>query len=153
MPLEQKENADYIKWDPKLELGIPVIDDQHKKLVALCNNLYQGILRTKAVGVASWQDSLRGTLKECADYVMVHFRDEEKILQAVGYSDFASHKAQHEIYTKKILETVQNFNNITISDAIQFVKFLYDWIMSHIAYTDKLYVKTVQEYYAKRQQA
>lgn len=153
MPLEQKENSDYIKWDPKLELGIPVIDDQHKKLVVLCNNLYQGILRTKESSVASWQDSLRGTLKECADYVMVHFRDEEKILQVVGYSDFANHKAQHETYTKKILETVQNFNNITISDAIQFVKFLYDWIMSHIAYTDKLYVKAVQEYYAKRQQA
>lgn len=152
MPIDNNENPDYVKWDPKLELGIPVIDEQHKKLVALCNNLYQGILHTKD-SAGSWQESLRGTLKECADYVMVHFRDEEKILQAVGYADFANHKAQHEIYTKKILDTVQNFNTITVSDAIQFVKFLYDWIMSHIAYTDKLYVKSVQEYYAKRQQA
>lgn len=151
--MEKNDNMDYVKWDPKFELGIPTIDEQHKKLVSLCNNLYQGILHSKESAAASWQDSLRGTLKECADYVMVHFRDEEKLLQAVGYADFDKHKQEHTKYTKQILETVQNFNNITVSDALKFAKFLYDWIISHIAYTDKLYVKSVLEYYQTRQQA
>lgn len=35
---------------------------------------------------------------------------------------------------------------MTFSDAIKFCKFLYDWVLSHIAHEDKLYVKKVVEY-------
>ena len=32
-------NTAWVQWDKRLELGIPRIDCQHRKLVAMCNEL------------------------------------------------------------------------------------------------------------------
>lgn len=142
----------YIKWDPKFELGIPIIDAQHKKLIRLCDALHQVIVNAKPEEI-DWRDSLKDALRESAAYVFVHFRDEEKLMQVAGYADLATHKREHETFTKKVLETVQNFSTMTIGDALNFVRFLYDWVLSHIAHTDKLYVNSVLDYYRKHKKA
>ena len=36
-----------IKWDDKFLIGIPVIDEQHKKLIQLCEDLYQALMAGK----------------------------------------------------------------------------------------------------------
>lgn len=141
----------YIAWDSKFDLGIPVIDNQHKKLVNLCNNLYEALMKNKAEGIPTWQSSLTDTLRECVDYVKTHFHDEEVIMQAAGYVNYASHKRAHEDFIYKILETTREFDKATFTTAFQFVRFLYDWILRHIAHEDKLYVKRIQEYYRERQ--
>jgi hemerythrin len=138
----------YIAWDPKFELGIPVIDNQHKKLVSLCNTLYEGLMANQSQ--AGWQASLVETLKECVDYVKTHFHDEEVIMRAAGYENFATHKRTHEDFIHKVLNTTHEFDKATFSTALQFVRFLYDWILGHIAHADKLYVKKVLEYYRER---
>lgn len=147
-------NADtvLIEWDAKFELGIPVIDAQHKKLLSLCNSLYGDLMRIQSGGAADWHDSLKGALHECADYVFVHFRDEERLMQAAAYTNFTAHKQQHDIFIKKILETVRRFNSITVSETLQFVRFLYEWILVHIAHEDKQYVQQILDYYRKTRQ-
>ena len=140
----------YMAWDPKFELGIPVIDNQHKKLVSLCNTLYEGLMKSKAAEKADWQASLTDTLRECVDYVKTHFHDEEAIMRAAGYENYATHKRAHEDFIHKVLNTTHEFNKATFSTALQFVRFLYDWILGHIAHEDKLYVKSILEYYRER---
>ena len=43
MVIETKDteelNIPWVQWDKRLELGIPRIDSQHRKLVAMCNEL------------------------------------------------------------------------------------------------------------------
>lgn len=140
----------YIAWDSKFELGIPVIDSQHKKLVSLCNNLYEGLMKSKTEEQNGWQSSLTNTLRECVDYVKTHFHAEEAIMQAAGYENYANHKKLHEDFIYKILDTTREFDKATFSTALQFVRFLYDWILGHIAHEDKLYVKSILEYYRER---
>lgn len=36
-----------IKWDDKFLIGIPVIDEQHKKLIQLCEDFYQALMAGK----------------------------------------------------------------------------------------------------------
>lgn len=143
-------DKDLIRWDPKFSLGIPLIDEQHKHLVELCNKLYTEIMESRAKygndNNAKWQTALAGTLKECVNYVTTHFSTEEKLMMHVGYEQYAEHKARHEEFTKKVLETAKGFNSMTFADAIKFCKFLYDWVLSHIAHEDKLFVKKVMEY-------
>ena len=93
-----------------------------------------------------WQTALAGTLKECVNYVATHFSSEEKLMKLVSYEKFSEHKNKHDEFTKKVLETAKGFNSMDFSDAIKFCKFLYEWILSHIAHEDKLYVKKVLEY-------
>ena len=144
------DDKDFIKWDPKFALGIPIIDEQHKHLVELCNKLYTEVLDSRLKyendNNTQWQNALAGTLKECVNYVATHFSNEEKIMKLVGYEHFSEHKNRHDEFTKKVLETAKGFSSMDFSDAIKFCKFLYEWILSHIAHEDKLYVKKVLEY-------
>lgn len=142
---ELKEVTDFVKWDSKFEIGISVIDAQHKHLVELCNNLYLDIMRTKGDDSA-WKNAVEKSLHECVDYVKEHFSYEEKIMKAVSYSGFDAHKKMHEFFSLKILETSKTFSTIDISSAIKFVRFLYEWIFEHIAHEDKLYVPLVSKY-------
>ena len=144
------DDKDLIKWDPKFALGIPIIDEQHKHLVELCNKLYTEVLDNRLKyendNNTQWQNALAGTLKECVNYVATHFSNEEKIMKVVGYEHFSEHKNRHDEFTKKVLETAKGFSSMDFSDAIKFCKFLYECILSHIAHEDKLYVKKVLEY-------
>lgn len=138
-----------IKWETKYELGIPSIDNQHKELVSLCDKFYQSIIAPN-IDRATWQTNLIAALKECTAYVQTHFRSEEILMQAAGYKDFAMHKKQHEEFTQKILAMAHNFTDKNLKDAIQFAKFLYDWILSHVSYEDKKYVPCIKEYSKKQ---
>lgn len=146
---EQREESEFIKWNSKFEIGIPVIDAQHKQLVELCNNLYLDIMRTN-VDDSVWKSAVEKSLHECVDYVKEHFSNEEKIMQAVSYDGFEAHKKMHESFTWKILGTAATFSSMDVSEAIKFVKFLYDWILEHIAHVDKLYVPLVSKYFAEK---
>ena len=143
----KKDDADFIQWNPKFETGIPTIDAQHKKLVALCNNLRSAIMKNSSPEGLNWEGSLASALRECTDYVQTHFHDEEVLMKAAGYDGLERHKKEHEAFTRKVRETAQNFSTISVTGAIQFVKFLYDWILSHIAHEDMLFAKPVMDYY------
>ena len=140
------EDFNYVKWDAKFVIGIVPIDEQHKKLVELCNALYEKVWTARKDNTEEWKVQTAVTLKECVNYVTTHFSNEEKIMKVVGYERFSEHKNRHDEFTKKVLETAKGFNSMDFSDAIKFCKFLYEWILSHIAHEDKLYVKKVLEY-------
>lgn len=142
-------NPNYIKWESKFEIGIPVIDEQHKTLVSLCDRLYQELIQNKATGSPMWDESLKAALRECVEYVQTHFKDEEKLMKVSDYPRFIEHKKMHDTFIKKILDTTGDFEDATIGIAFKFVKFLYDWILSHIAHEDRLYVKCILDYYRR----
>lgn len=139
------ENENFIVWQDRFAIGISAIDDEHKRLVELCNELYAYVMNSKNSGR---KDAVKDALKKCADYVHTHFSDEEKLMQVCGYKDFEAHKKVHIEFTKKVLEKIQNFDNETFASSLEFVKFLYDWILSHIAHTDTLYVNDLKAYLA-----
>ena len=144
--MENSEST-FIKWNPKFETGIPTVDAQHRKLVALCNKLRSAIMKSSSAQGLKWEDSLASALRECTDYVQTHFHDEEVLMQAAGYEGYERHKKEHEAFTRKVLETAQGFSSSSVKSALQFVNFLYEWILSHIAHEDLLFAKPVMDYY------
>lgn len=141
MPTQSEiiNNENLIVWDPRFETGIKFIDKEHKKLVELCNNAYKLILSNK--DNKSWHDVVGSIIKECADYCKIHFSDEEKLMKSINFGNFEAHKKRHEEFIIKVVEMAKGFNSMTIADAIKFTKFLYDWIVSHIAHEDNQYIK------------
>lgn len=137
-----------IRWDSKFSIGIPVIDKQHKKLFMLCNTL-QMVLSDKTLS-NNWEEEYKYALKECVEYVKIHFRDEEKLMQAAGFAGLKEHKEIHASFVRKVLE-FSSAESYSIGAAFQLVRFLYEWILSHIAHDDKLFARSVFEYVKKRQ--
>jgi hemerythrin len=135
MPVPDEEEILLVEWDNRYSIGIPFIDDQHKELVRLTNELYQGCLKGDEAAKAFFAKTVKGTV----DYVKYHFSAEEKLLENVKYPELPNHKKFHEAFVKQLLDNVRSFQEGKKFVPNVFVRFLRDWILSHIAVEDKKY--------------
>ncbi|MDR1317122.1 MAG: bacteriohemerythrin [Spirochaetales bacterium] len=133
------EDGTLIEWDEKYSVGIERIDTQHRKLVDLTNTLYRGCLTGEEAARQYFMKTIQGTV----DYVKYHFADEEKLMEYFKYPDISNHKSQHSGFVMKILEDVRNFQSGKKFVPNTFVRYLKDWILSHIAFMDKQYAQYI----------
>ena len=148
MPQGSK-NKDFITWDPKFKIGIPTIDTQHENLVKLCNEFYQSLLKNN--DKENNQLVVKQTLEKCLNYAATHFKEEERLMIASHFSGYKQHKASHDAFTEKCEITYVRIENLPIAEALKFAHFLRDWIQTHIAHEDRLYLPTLLEFLKKNQ--
>ena len=130
-----------VEWDNKYSVGITLIDDQHKELIRLTNELYQGCF----AGNEEAEDFFFKTIRGVLDYTKFHFSAEEKLMENVRYPKYAEHKKQHENFVMQMLNDVKSFQEGKKFVPNNFVRYLKDWILSHIAIMDTLYAKYIHE--------
>jgi hemerythrin len=131
-----------VNWDDKYATGIELIDEQHKALIEIINDLY---LACTEDGFENPDEAFRETLKRMVDYVRFHFGAEQKLLEHIKYPKFADHKTEHDTMVKNILEAAKEYNEGKRFVPNHFVRTLRDWVFSHIALADKLYAAYVAE--------
>jgi hemerythrin-like metal-binding protein len=123
----------FIAWSDRYSVGISFMDEQHYRLVELANELYESLFADA--------DEKLETFKECmsaaVSYVKVHFSAEEELMRAVGYPQFADHKGAHEEFVRRVLQAGLRFEKGDPQVGRQFVFFLRDWLLEHIAVVDK----------------
>ena len=128
-----QSQAELLSWSESLSVKVDLIDDQHKKLVNLINQLF------RAVGSGSPQAQVEGVLAELIDYTAYHFQTEEDLFDRFGYPEKEAHK---QIHTKLVAQAVgyqQKINQGDGSVAMSLLQFLKDWLVNHIMKTDKRY--------------
>jgi hemerythrin len=131
--------TDFIEWGERYLTNIPLIDEQHRELIRLTNELYQSCL----LGDDAARAYFLKTIKSVVDYVAKHFSAEEKMLENVNYPGLRTHKKQHEEFVKKVLEDVKSFQDGKKFVPNVFVRYLKDWVLSHIAVEDKRYAEYI----------
>ena len=149
-----KTNSDdekLIKWDPKFKIGIPLIDRQHEHLVNLCNDFYQSLLKSKSNAKEDYHALVKQTLEKCLNYAATHFKEEERLMEASKFSGYKQHRDTHNSFTAKCEIAYAGIDTMPISEAIKFALFLYDWINTHIAHEDRLYMPTLVEFLKEQQ--
>lgn len=77
-------------WHPTFALGIDRIDEQHRGLFLLHDDFVHAIERGGSVHIV---DRIAG---ELGRYIAFHFRDEEDIMERVGYDELRRHQALHD---------------------------------------------------------
>ncbi|MDR0525857.1 MAG: bacteriohemerythrin [Spirochaetaceae bacterium] len=130
----------FVKWEERYAVGIHIIDEQHKQLINLTNSLYMACRQGKTFAREQFEKALRATV----DYVAFHFSTEEQIMTRVNYPEYPAHKREHEGFVKKILEDRKNFEDGKDFIPNGFTHFLHDWILSHIAVSDRTFVAYIQ---------
>ncbi|MDR3356302.1 MAG: bacteriohemerythrin [Spirochaetaceae bacterium] len=126
----------FVEWHERYSTGIPKIDEQHKELLRLTNELYESCLNDDDDEARS---RFKSTIGALVNYVSEHFGAEERLLQRIRYPGYAGHKREHDSFVKKILEQVKDFSEGKSFVANNFVRYLKDWILGHIAMSDKQY--------------
>jgi hemerythrin-like metal-binding domain len=123
-----------VVWSEKLSVGVRSIDDQHKKLVTLVNQLHDGMIAGRGKEVVG------PVLKGLIDYTRVHFKYEEDLFARIGYADSAAHKKEHADLVRRVLEIQAVYEDKGPSVlTIQVMNFLKDWLTAHILGSDMKY--------------
>ena len=125
--------ANFVSWNTSYNVGVDSVDKQHRHLVDLINALYGACLDEKSV----LDETFRNVMKELVEYVMIHFKDEEKIMESINYPGLAAHKQQHELFVKEVLAAVNAYKSGRQFVPNAFVRVLRDWLFNHILIDDK----------------
>jgi hemerythrin len=121
-------------WNDKFSVGVHSIDQEHKKLIELLNELHDGLAANHA------KDKLGHVLDGLITYTATHFRTEEKYFAQTGYPDTAAHKKEHEALTNQVLEVQKRFKSgETGTLSMEVMNFLKRWLITHIQGSDKKY--------------
>lgn len=128
-------------WTDRLSVGIGVLDEDHKRLVSMVNDLYD------AMRAGHGRDTLGRILNELVQYTKVHFAREEKFFAQTGYLAAAAHKQQHDTLTGQVLEVQQKYAaGASASLSIDVLQFLKNWLINHIQGSDQKYRPHLNEH-------
>ena len=125
-----------VEWSEKYQIGINVIDGQHKRIVDYINMLAEIESGNSEMQLAEIVDAL-------LDYTYSHFAFEEVLMEEAGYEGLNFHQQTHEAFTQKIKTLHQRFlDGENISDEIGEV--LKNWLLNHIMEDDRSYAPIVR---------
>lgn len=114
-----------IDWEKVLDIGLPALDEQHGRLIALCNGLIHAMILGKG------EETLTTVFNKLKDYTVYHFTDEERYMEEIGYPHLEEHRYLHKVLTKKVNEFRDRllYSKVTQEEALAFLN---SWIVMHI---------------------
>ncbi|MGQ9655754.1 MAG: bacteriohemerythrin [Thermodesulfobacteriota bacterium] len=121
----------FFEWKDDYAVGVRVMDQQHKRLVGLVDELHQAMRAGKG------SEGARKVLKGLVDYTMTHFRTEEEFMEKHSYPGFLAHKREHDDLTVQAKDLLAQSERGKLTVPIEAGKFLKDWLATHILGTDK----------------
>lgn len=128
------------EWNDSYLLNITEIDNQHKKLLSIANELYEIFIGSEE----AYKLNMSKVLKKLTDYTVYHFEAEEKFMASYGYTGTAMHKSAHDMFISEVNQQIQKLNIGTKDNGQQFYSYILNWILTHIAKADKVWADFVK---------
>lgn len=125
----------FFDWKDSYSVGVKEMDNQHKVLVDLINQLHTAMSAGKGSTVTG------PIISEMVRYTKFHFEAEEKLMTAHAYPGLASQKAEHLKFTQQALDYQKQVGSGATTLSISILNFLKDWLTNHIQGTDKKYAE------------
>jgi hemerythrin len=126
-----------INWSPMLAVGVTEIDEQHKVLVQLVNQL------NDAMHAGQGKAALQQVLNELVRYTQYHFGTEERLMAQHGYVNSDAHKGEHQRFIKDVAAFKQKFDSGNAMISSEIMNFLRDWLAKHIMGSDKTFARSL----------
>jgi len=130
-----------MQWKEEYSVKVDEIDEQHKKLIGIINELHVTVSADEVN-----EDNLGRIFKELVDYADYHFETEEKYFEMFDYPQKEEHKLKHIKYTQKVLDWYIQYNNSKIGISLEVTDFLVNWWTNHILNIDREYSQFFNEH-------
>lgn len=126
-----------LHWSTELELGLEPIDNQHKQLITIINEL------NLAVEYNQPNSSMIPIIDKLIEYAHSHFHVEEEIFTTYGYPDRSAHEAEHATFLDSLKYIRWQCGIIEDSISAKTRVFLLSWLCNHIRNRDLEYKRFI----------
>jgi hemerythrin-like metal-binding protein len=128
---------EWFPWKDEYSVGIPQVDKEHKRLIALINKLQD------AMAGAQGKNVLGSVLDELVSYTFVHFNAEEALMQHYDFPGLVDHQLEHARLKTAALKLSEDFRSGSVTMTVQVMQFLKNWLQGHIMRRDQEYAKFI----------
>jgi len=129
-----EEAIDWTHWGPRLSLGIPDVDAQHRYLFHLI----------KTFDADAPVVHRKELLMELVRYTREHFHLEEAAMARYGYPGLERHRKAHDRLLDEVVEFTER--NLAQSGTMaEFHAFVQSWLFEHIIAMDALFASHVAD--------
>jgi hemerythrin len=116
-----------IQWSPRYEVGVEVIDGQHRHLLELIDRLQDALTSGKQI------DQLVESLRDLVRYTEHHFATEERLMDEVGAAA-ERHRSEHRRLLEGLMRFTVKLDTASVSESSHFLQ---DWLFRHIDEVDR----------------
>jgi hemerythrin len=121
-----------LNWSEDYSVGIPTIDNEHKFLVSLINEMGRALHTHR-----SFQAQIIGDgLKNLTHCIHRHFKSEESFLLLNKYPEYDAHKAEHVALLEQLEHFDKRFRGSNQPFTEEMLLFLKDWLVTHVLLHD-----------------
>lgn len=134
MALEQngKKAPFVIEWRDGFKVNISQVDEEHRNLFRL----------VKALDL----QTVEHTIEELLDYVVLHFSNEQALMERSGYPSFEQHLKLHEEFAAQVAEFLGSGEPWSEERIQELRRFLNKWLIGHIMTHDLRFGKWYAEH-------
>lgn len=122
---------DLIQWQPSFSVGVEMIDEQHRLLVKMINDLYA------ALGAGESRKALEKMISRLSVYAAMHFAREEHYFTLFAYPQTKAHMQAHDDFEDQVYQFERDFKAGKQELSIEIMNFLSTWLVEHITKTDR----------------
>ena len=122
----------FFTWNESYSVKIARMDEQHKKLFSLLDELGNAMLS------GTVRETFGKILRGLAEYAKTHFAQEEQLMRQYAYPGYDGHKKLHQEFINQV-ESFQKEFDSGMALPIKASVFLRDWLANHILKADQQY--------------
>ena len=124
----------YFEWTDELSVGMREIDEQHKKLISIINQLHGAMLANRG------RELQKEIIYQMVDYAVNHFALEEKLMLSSNFPGYQAHQLEHWQFAAEAAELKGRADRDELILSLEILSLLKDWLQNHIIGTDMKYV-------------
>lgn len=128
-----------IEWKSEYDTGVEEMDNQHKVLVSLINEL------SDLVGDQFDRGAAEEVFNKLKNYTMFHFSTEERLMAQYHYleCDLYAHLKQHRQFESEIASVQHDFSQVSVEDCNVILSYLKNWLINHICKVDQRFAAII----------
>ncbi len=124
-----------IVWTSEMSVNVKLLDNDHKKLVLLINNMHDGLVAGRI------KSELEHVFEGLVRHTRIHHANEEKLLAETAYPATEEHTQEHDSSVKRLMVLQVRFSNSNgLADELEVMNQLKDWLFTHIHNSDRKFV-------------
>ncbi len=121
---------DFLKWSSAESVGNKLIDDQHKSMVVIVNQIHSAVEAVNKKMIIKLCSELEINVKE-------HFETEEELMKGNNFQGYISHKLEHDRLYNKVLKLSYDVEEDYSLANMDFLNSFKTWFYNHLELNDK----------------